>query len=76
MSEGLAQGIYVATRAAFEAMTLRTKGVDTTNAPPTPQILLCQIIMVNAHFLIQQTIAMCLAPSCIKIPHATVTIYK
>ena len=36
MSEGLAHGPYVAARAEVEPMTLRTKGVDSTNAPPTP----------------------------------------
>ena len=36
MSEGLAQSPYLATRAGVEPMTLRTKGVDSTNAPPTP----------------------------------------
>ena len=38
VSEGRAQGPYVAARAGVEPMTLRTKGVDSTNAPPTPQI--------------------------------------
>ena len=37
VSEGLSQGPYVAARAGVEPMTLRTKGVDSTNAPPTPQ---------------------------------------
>jgi len=32
MSEGLSQGPYVASRAGVEPMTLRTKGVDSTNA--------------------------------------------
>ena len=36
VSEGLAQGPYVAARAGVEPMTLRTKGVDSTNAPHTP----------------------------------------
>src|SRR6218665_890737 len=36
VSEGLAQGPYVAARAGVEPMTLRTKGLDSTNAPPTP----------------------------------------
>ena len=36
VSEGLAQGPYVAARAGVEPMTLRTKDVDSTNAPPTP----------------------------------------
>ena len=36
VSEGLAQGSFAAVRAGVEPMTLRTKGVDSTNAPPTP----------------------------------------
>ena len=36
VSEGLAQGPYMAARAGVEPMTLRTKGVDSTNASPTP----------------------------------------
>jgi len=35
VSEGLAQGPCVAARAGVEPMTLRTKGVDSTNAPHT-----------------------------------------
>jgi len=35
-SEGLAQGPYVAARAGFELATLRTKGVESTYAPPRP----------------------------------------
>ena len=34
VSEGLAQGPYVAARVGVEPMTLRTKGVDSINAPP------------------------------------------
>ena len=34
--EGLAQGPYMAARAGFDPATLRTKGVDSTNAPPSP----------------------------------------
>ena len=37
VSEGLAKGSYVAVRARFELMTLRTKGVKSTNEPPRPQ---------------------------------------
>src|SRR6218665_2755719 len=37
VSEGLAQGPYVAARAGVEPMTLQTKGVGSTNAPHTPQ---------------------------------------
>ena len=33
-SKGLAQGPYVATRAGFELATLRSKDIDSTNAPP------------------------------------------
>ena len=36
VSERLAQSPYVAARAGFEPMTLRTKGVDSTKAPPRP----------------------------------------
>src|SRR6218665_300725 len=36
LNEGLAQGLYGAARAGVEPMTLRTKGVDSTNAPHTP----------------------------------------
>ena len=39
-SEGLAQGPYVAARAGVEPMTLRTKGVISTNAPHTPHKIL------------------------------------
>src|SRR6218665_1374956 len=35
-SEGLDQGPYVATIAEFEPATLRTKGVESTSAPPRP----------------------------------------
>ena len=35
MSEGLAQGPYVTARAEVEPITLRTKGVDSTNATHT-----------------------------------------
>ena len=37
VSEGLAQGPYVAASEGVESMTLRTKGVDSTNAQPRPQ---------------------------------------
>src|SRR6218665_2866790 len=36
VSEGLAQGPYVADRAGFEQATLRLNVVDSTNAPPRP----------------------------------------
>src|SRR6218665_2101710 len=36
VSEGLAQGLYVAARAGVQPMTIRTKGVDSTKAPPRP----------------------------------------
>jgi|SRR6218665_155699 len=34
VSEGLAQGPYLAARAGFVPMTLRSKGIDSTNASP------------------------------------------
>ena len=40
VSEGLAQGPYMAARAEVEPMTLRTKGVDSTNVPYMPHISL------------------------------------
>ena len=36
VSERLASGPYVAVRAGVEPMTFRTKGVDSTNTPPSP----------------------------------------
>src|SRR6218665_173475 len=36
-SEGLIQGPYVAFRAEFEPVTLRTKGVESANEPRVPQ---------------------------------------
>ena len=36
VSEGLAQGPYVAARAGFEPEILLSKGIDSTNAPPHP----------------------------------------
>ena len=38
VSEGLAQGLYVVATVGVEHMTLRTKGVDSTNEPPCPTI--------------------------------------
>jgi len=37
VSEGLAQGPYVASRAGVEPMRLRTKGVNSVKAPPRPK---------------------------------------
>ena len=36
VSEGLAQGPHVVATAGVKPMTLRTKGVESTNAPPMP----------------------------------------
>jgi len=36
VSEGLSQGPYVAAKAGVAPMTLWTKGVDSTKAPPRP----------------------------------------
>ena len=36
VSEGLAQGPYMATRAGVKYMTLQIKGVDSTNVPHSP----------------------------------------
>ena len=40
VSEGLSQGPYVVARGGVEPITLRTKGVDSTKAPHTPQQVL------------------------------------
>ena len=37
VSQGLAQGSYVAARAGFELATLRSKDIDSTNAPRRPK---------------------------------------
>ena len=47
VSEGLAQGPYMAARAGVKPMTLRTKGVDSTNAPHTPHDLCPLLIFVH-----------------------------
>ena len=39
VSEGLAQGTYVAARVGFEPTTLRTKGDESINEPPRPAIV-------------------------------------
>ena len=36
VSEELAQGPYVAAREEFEPMSIRSKGIDSTNAAPRP----------------------------------------
>ena len=41
VSEGLAQGPYVAARAGFEPTTLWSKGIDSTNAPLCPTCIIC-----------------------------------
>src|SRR6218665_3316143 len=40
VSEGLAQGLYVVARAGVEPTTLRTKGVESINAPPRPTTIM------------------------------------
>ena len=39
VSEGLAQGPYMAARAGFEPATLLTKGTESTNEPSRPTLL-------------------------------------
>ena len=36
VSEGLAQSPYIPAKAGVEPMTLRIKGIDSTNVPHTP----------------------------------------
>ena len=46
VSEGLYQDPYVAAKAGIEPMTLRTKGVDSTSALPTPHVMLsCNFVV-------------------------------
>ena len=47
VSEGLAQGLYVAARAGVEPMTLRTKDVDSTNVPHTSHLILLILVAVK-----------------------------
>jgi len=44
-SEGLAQGPYVGARAGFEPTTFRTKGVESTNEPPCPTLLIFSLYL-------------------------------
>ena len=46
VSEGLAQGPYVAARAGVEPMTPRTKDVDSINAQYTPPVLLLYSLLL------------------------------
>ena len=55
MSEGLAQGPYVAARVGVEPMTFRTKGVDSTNVPPTPHKSLSFLVILNLTTLVHST---------------------
>ena len=57
--EGLAQGLYVAVRAGVEPMTIRTKGVDFTNAPHRPQICQASCEKHCSSVLYQTTVVMC-----------------
>ena len=58
VSEGLAQEPYVAARARFEPMTLWSKGIDSTNAPPRPNVghtsLLVGLILMALDLLLAQ----------------------
>src|SRR6218665_1805310 len=48
-SDGLVQGPYVAARVRFEPATLRSKIIDSTNAPPHPTMLLKGNIMLTKY---------------------------
>src|SRR6218665_318725 len=49
VSEGLSQGPYVAARAGYEPMTLRTKGAESTNEPPCPHTPIYPSIYLSIH---------------------------
>src|SRR6218665_99880 len=49
VTEGLAQGPYVAASMGFEPTTLRSKGIDSTYAPPRPHdIDICRYMCTYA----------------------------
>ena len=54
-SEGLAQGVYKAARARVKPLTLRTKGVDSTNVPQRITFITC--VSVKCYVLAFITIA-------------------
>src|SRR6218665_1974849 len=53
VSEGLAQGPYVAARVGFRPATLRTQGTELTAEPPCPTIYcdVCILCIVIRHFI-------------------------
>src|SRR6218665_622198 len=46
VSEELVQGPYMVARAGVEPMAIRTKGVNSTNAPPSTTLLLLQLLLL------------------------------
>ena len=48
-SEELVKSPYVAARAGFEPTTLRSKGIDSTHAPPRPTITANQLPVIGLH---------------------------
>ena len=61
MIEGLAQGLYVAARVGFEAVTLRTQGTEFTMEPPRPQM---NIYLHNTDITSTVTLTFCLYSMC------------
>src|SRR6218665_1489660 len=51
VSEGLAQGLNLAARAGFEPTTLQSKGVISTNAPPSVCVYVCSYMPIDSHRL-------------------------
>src|SRR6218665_170861 len=60
-SEGLAQDPYVAARTEFETTTLRSKGVDSTNASPRPTITLDTCVQLTQYTTTRTTMAQAIA---------------
>jgi len=56
VSEGLAQGLYVAARTGFEPTTLRTKGDKSTNETPLPTSLIYPLISSISVLLITDSV--------------------
>ena len=55
VSEGLAQGPYVATRVGFEPANLRTEGTEHTTKPPRPTYRVTIITTVSVTIISTST---------------------
>ena len=58
VSEGLAQGPYMVARVEFKPATLQTKGVESTNEPPRPQLYITKKIGSGPYASLKAAICM------------------